>query len=121
MKEPTLAAWQAQPNLARSLAEFLESKEGTLFMAVLKHEFGPSVDVTPVVAGVDYTQVYAFRASAYEACAKVFKTIRQMAVPRPPKPEPGEPKPGFHTQLRREPEREPAPAPVLKSPPRKKK
>lgn len=123
MKKPTLAAWQAQPNLAMSLAQFLESKEGSLFMAVLENEFGPNVDTTPIVPGVDYTQVYAFRGAAYEACAKVFRTIRQMAVPKELKKEPGEPTPGFHSHLLRESEKEPPPTsdPAVKSQPRKKK
>lgn len=119
MKRPTLEAWNAQPNLARSLAEFLESKEGVLFMAVLKNKFGPAVDVTPVVPGVDYTQVFAFRGNSYEACQRVFDTIEAMAVPKPPKPEPKESGPGFHSQLRREPEKEPPQKPPSK-PTRKK-
>lgn len=106
----TLAAWNAQPNLAQSLAQFLGTKEGMLLMAVLEDEFGPQVDITPVVAGVDYMQVYAFRGNSYEACARVIKKIREMAVPRAKKPEPRESTPGFHATLQREPEKESLPA-----------
>lgn len=120
LNRPTLADWKAQPNLARSWAEFLESKAGSQLMAVLEQHFGPTVDITPVVPGVDYTQVYAFRAAAYEACAKVFKIMREMAIPLPPKPVAKESTPGFHSTLQREPEKEPPAAPVQKSPRKKK-
>lgn len=123
LNRSTLAKWHAQPNLARSWAQFLESKDGELLMGALEHEFGPTVDTTPVVAGVDYTQVYAFRGAAYEACAKVFKIMRDMAIPRAPKPEPKESTPGFHSTLQREPEKEPpaAPSPPVRKSPRKKR
>lgn len=120
LNRPTLADWKAQPNLARSWAEFLESKVGSQLMAVLEQHFGPTVDTTPVVAGVDYTQVYAYRGNSYEACAKVFNVMREMAISPPPKPAAKESTPGYHSALQREPEKDPPVAPVQKSSRKKK-
>lgn len=115
-----LAAWQAQPNFARELAEFLGGKTGSILLAVLKHEFRAVPLNDPVVAGVDYLQVHALRNSAREACQRVFDTIESMAIPRPPKPAPRESSPGFHAPLVREPEKESPQKPTPKPKSRRK-
>lgn len=120
MKKATLVAWQSNPNLARSLAQFLGTKEGDLFMDVLRHEFRACPLPTDVVPGVDYMQVHAFRNAAREACQKVFDTIELMAVPKELKKESAEPTAGFHSQLRREPENEMPTTPPAKSTRKKK-
>lgn len=106
MNVDPVAQWQGNPNLVNEWREFWQSKAGLEGIKVLRRKFRPNSDETPVVPGVPYTEVFAFRGCAYEAFERMFDAIEKMAVPRPTKPEPKEPTPGFHSQLLREPEKE---------------
>ncbi len=80
-KLPTLANWFTIPGNAAALDGFLESATGKRWLETLAHHFRAAPDSTPIVLGVNYTEVHAYRNASREGVQAAIDLTRAMSIP----------------------------------------